>query len=349
MVDSNARLLPLSFQGFKKTDSRGGLHWRILALVLGLLGGLLGILPLWAQPSSQSPKQIPAHFQANRIYVSPVTRGGDTLRLYTDTGGGKYPILTKQTADQLELVPIDTLSQGRRSMPLVPFPDIRGRMSFPTPKANRALVLPRGRQTRLMDIEDGMLGQSWFAGRVWTFDYGSEKLRHHPRSQGVSFDTKHTVDLTFQSDSTGRRTSHHPRIEATIADSTYSFLFDTGATSVLTDSARSALDRPKRIGSSFVIASVFERWQRRHPEWKVVERASVFTGGTPMIRVPEVGIAGHNVGPVWFERRPDRNFKRGMARSMDRPVEGALGGSLFQYFRVTVDYPEGRAYFERIK
>ena len=33
---------------------------------------------------------------------------------------------------------------------------------------------------------------------------------------------------------------------------------------------------------------------------------------------------------------------------MDRVVEGALGGSLFQYFRITVDYPGERTYFQKL-
>lgn len=65
-----------------------------------------------------------------------------------------------------------------------------------------------------------------------------------------------------------------------------------------------------------------------------------------MIRVPEVAIAGHTVGPVCFERRHSRNFRR-MAQRTGRPVHGALGGSLFRHSRITVDYPEARAHFER--
>lgn len=338
----------MAFQELKRKDSPDILQPTLLTLALSLLGGLPGALPLSAQPSSQPSREVPAHFQANRIYVSPVTTGGDTLRLYTDTGGGKYPILTKQTVDRLELVPIDTFSQGRKSIPLVPFPDIQDKVPFPEPKPARALVFPSGRHTRLMDIEDGMLGQSWFAGRVWIFDYGAEKLFSRSSTEAISFDPEHTVDLAFHTDSTGRRTSHHPRIEVSISDSTYSFLFDTGATSVLTENAQSALGLPKRVGSSFVVASVFEQWERKHPEWKVIEKASVYNEGTSMIQVPEVAIAGQTVGPVWFEKRPDQNFRKGMARTMDQPVEGAVGGSLLQYFRVTADYPEGRAYFERI-
>jgi hypothetical protein len=308
--------------------------------------GLFGLLPFSTQPLPQA-QEVSAHFEANRIYVSPVTEQGDTLRLFTDTGGGRNPILMRKTAERLGLSPVDTLSQGRRSIPLVPFPDLRDEPSFPNP-ADRALAMPGGRRALLHDLGDGMLGQSWFADRIWTFDYGAETLLHHPSTKGMSFDPQHTVDLAFQTDSTGRRTSHHPRIKATIADSTYDFLFDTGATSVVTDSVRHAVGWPGVIGSSFVTASVFEHWRNQHPEWKVLEGASVFRGGTPMIRVPDVTIAGHTVGPVWFERRPDRAFKKGgVARSMDQPVNGALGGSLLQYFRVSVDYPGMRALFKR--
>jgi hypothetical protein len=289
---------------------------------------------------------LPAQFEANRIYVSPVTESGDTLRLYTDTGGGRHPILLQQKAEQLGLSPVDTLTQGRRSIPLVPFPDIREGAPFPEP-ADRALAMPNGRRAQILDVGDGMLGAGWFAGRVWTFDFGDEKLLHHPNADEFTFDAKHSVDLAFQVDSAGHRASHHPRIEATIADSTYSFLFDTGATSVVTDSAQRAFGWPDAFGSSFIAASVFERWRTRHPEWAVAEGASVFRGGTPMIRVPEVTIAGHTVGPVWFERRPDPAFKKRMTRSMDRPVDGALGGSLFKFFRITVDYPGARALFRR--
>ena len=66
-----------------------------------------------------------------------------------------------------------------------------------------------------------------------------------------------------------------------------------------------------------------------------------------MIQVPSVQIAGYNAGPVWFVRRPDRNFHEFMSQWMDRRIDGALGGSLLKYFAVTVDYPNAVAYFRR--
>lgn len=299
----------------------------------------------WASAqSTENRTALPTQFVANRIYVTPVTTTGDTLRLYTDTGGGRYPILTKPAVEQLGLSSADTIARGRRSIPVVPFPDVQG---IPAPDPARALVFPESRRVQLLDLGNGMLGQGWFAEDIWTFDYQSEQLLHHATRDNLSFDPDHTVQLGFKTDSTGQRTGNHPRVEATVAGTTHSFLLDTGATSVLADSARRTLEWPKRVGSSFVIASLFEQWQREHPDWKVVEEASVFRRGTPIIRVPEVTVAGHTVGPVWFERRPDPAFKRSMAQSMDEPVDGALGGSLLQYFRMTVDYPKAHAHFER--
>jgi hypothetical protein len=82
---------------------------------------------------------LPTRFEANRIYVTPVTAAGDTLRLYTDTGGGRYPILTKPAVERLGLSLTDTLSQGRRSLPVVPFPDVKG---IPAPPPNARSCFP---------------------------------------------------------------------------------------------------------------------------------------------------------------------------------------------------------------
>lgn len=98
--------------------------------------------------------------------------------------------------------------------------------------------------------------------------------------------------------------------------------------SVARFTSASVLGGPRRRGTGFISASVFDRWRRTHPEWKILDEASEFGGGFPMIQVPEVTIAGHTVGPVWFERRPDRIFRR-MSRRTGQSVHGALGGSLF--------------------
>lgn len=93
-------------------------------------------------------------------------------------------------------------------------------------------------------------------------------------------------------------------------------------------------------------ASTFEKWRTRHVDWRAIEQAEVTTGEA-MIEVPEITVAGHRVGPVWFTRRSDTNFHEFMSSFMDKRVDGALGGNALRFFRITVDYPNGVAVFER--
>jgi hypothetical protein len=65
-----------------------------------------------------------------------------------------------------------------------------------------------------------------------------------------------------------------------------------------------------------------------------------------MIEVPHVTVAGFTVGPVWFAQKPDANFSGIMSPMMDKPVQGAFGGSGLRYFRIVLDYPKAMAWFE---
>lgn len=308
---------------------------------LTLLICLLTVGSAWAQHPDRS-QELPAHFVANRIYVRPVTTRGDTLRLFTDTGGGQ--ILLKPTVERLKLPIRDTAVVRGRPTPVTTLPNFRSDATIPRVSEDRVYVFPPGRQATFLKVGDGMLGRGWFAGRVWTFDYAEKELLLHPSTEEPSFDPAHTVPLGFKTDSTGRRVEHFPSVEATIDGETYAFLFDTGASMVLTDSAHTRLGGPSVRGASFITASIFDKWRTQHPDWPVMENLAV---SGPVIEVPKVTIAGHTVGPVRFTRRPDRNFHLGMSSVMDRRVEGALGGSLFQYFAITADYPGARALFQR--
>ncbi|HTQ80182.1 MAG TPA: hypothetical protein VMM92_09305, partial [Thermoanaerobaculia bacterium] len=194
----------------------------------------------------------------------------------------------------------------------------------------------------------GFLGQGWLADRVWTFDYPAHRLLLRSSGDRPRVAPEHRVPLGFQTGEDGRRTSQFARLPAEIGGETLDFLFDTGATTFLTDSALQALHdgRPSQRAASFITTSVFTRWRGEHPDWRVIEGAEKGSNEA-MIEVPTVRIGGHAVGPVWFTRRPDRNFHVYMFQWMDKPVEGALGGSALQYLRVTIDYPNATALFEK--
>lgn len=316
--------------------------WQLACAILGFL-----CFPGPADAQHSAARMLPASFEANRVYVHPVTAVGDTLNLITDSGGGLF--LYSDVAERLGLSVRDTTVRGRSlSMgepPEIVEPD--GFPAFPGPPIVFRRSHPLVRMLETPD-EDGLLGASWYGGHIWTLDYLNGEMVLHPSSDGLALDSTHTVPIGFPKGDDGELRTSYASIEATIAGESHPFLLDTGATLLLSDRGQRALGGPRHRGGSFVVASVFERWRERHPEWRVIEGGSVYSGGKPIIRVPEVTIAGHTVGPVWFARRPDRNFsKKGMARYMDRPVDGALGGSLFQYFELTLDYPDARAHFRR--
>ena len=287
-----------------------------------------------AQPSRR-PMELPARFVAGRIFVDVATRRGDTLHLYTDTGGGL--LVLREVAKRVGIP--DTSTFALR--------EIAADTAFPEPLGipNRRVPIVQPPPGRSVDFE-GMLGQAWFADRVWTFDYADRKLLLHDTAPAPEAGA-HTTRLGFRTDSTGKRALSFPRIEAVVDGDTLQLLFDTGATANLSASAHSAIgdSAPAVRATSFITSEVLDRWRGRHPDWRVIDNADQLIPGMRMIEVPRIEIAGFAVGPVWFTERPDANFHQFMSQFMDRRVDGALGGNGLRFFRVTVDYPAAVAHF----
>lgn len=320
---------------------------RLLYAGFVVLGAITMVASPAAAQSDGHSRKLPVDFVNDRIYATAVTTTGDTLRMLTDTGGGRVLVLTKSAVERIDLPVTDSVRMRGGWVPTGPVPEFRADASIPPTRAQRTFIAPPIRSA-LLGYDDGRLGQNWFAGRVWTLDYGAEDVVLHSSTEGLSFDSAHAVPLGFNTDSTGRRVSHHPRIAARVDGERHSFLFDTGATTILTDSARAEMGGSRRRGASYIIGPIFDHWRAEHPKWPVVEGARIPRGTQPLIRVPRVAVAGHSVGPVWFERRPKQAFQRLLSNSGEEPPVGALGGSLLKYFRVTIDYRGARAYFERL-
>jgi hypothetical protein len=298
-------------------------------------------------------RALPVHYLADRFAVAPVTAGGDTLELYTDTGGGMN-MLWAPTAQRLGLTG-EAMQLDGESAELVSLPAFDASAGVPLPRAPapigaRLAIVPRDSTP---PARDGFLGRHWFRDRIWVFDYPGRTLGLLSRSPDATVDEFHQVPLGFQRSrfGFGPRTTHFPRIRIGVDGDSLDLLFDTGAMVSLTDSAVATLASfgaagPAERGASFIAQSVFDGWRRRHPDWRVVAGADR-PRLMPMIEVPLVQIGGYEVGPVWFTMRPDANFHDYMSQWMDRRIDGALGGSALRYFRVTVDYPRATARFER--
>lgn len=283
--------------------------------------------------------QIPATFSEGRVLVRYPTGTHGTLTLFTDTGGAGSMIATA-TAERLGLTssPLPEAGELGATARLVPSPPASALAAVPSMPAP-AIALPSVMPVKDWPEQlDGMLGQSWFAGHTWTWDYPAGRLYSGCRGTGRS------VPIGLKSESGARQ---FPRIGVEVGGETIDMLLDTGATTWLTEVASRELGNAPRVGAtSMTTASRIARWRREHPDWRMIEAAQRGTGAR-MIEVPDVRIAGLDVGPVWFTERPDASFTRMMSSMTDRPVEGAIGGNAFRSLRMTIDYPGRRAWFER--
>ncbi len=308
------------------------------------------ILITWAQESkapTPRPTKIPVDYSADRFIVQPVTTDGNVLRLIADTGGGLF--IFDSAVKRLGLSPREVSGKGEKSTE-VKLPQFKPEASIPSPEFNDGWMPVFPEQGPSLDNENlsGMVGQAWFAGHVWTFDYPGHSLWLWPNNKSPERKNGHELSLGFPTDSSGQRGANFPRIQATINGQTEELLFDTGATTNLSPRLLQALNDhgPKTRATSFITHSTLTRWHQAHPEWKMIRDESAKLDKV-MIQVPNITVAGYTVGPVWFTERPDKNFHEWMSQWMDKEIDGALGGDALKFFKITLDYPNAKASFEK--
>lgn len=174
---------------------------------------------------------------------------------------------------------------------------------------------------------DGILGAYWFGDKRWRFDYAEGKLYRVDSIYWPALPASHTVELGFMTDSSGQVLTHFPRLDIVVDGDTIPTLPDTGAKLSLSDDAANIMGQEGEVGGSFIISTLFDRWRLHHPDWRVIEGGDAHLE-MDLIEVPEVTIANHTVGPVWFARRPDQNFTEYMSQWMDHPVDWPLFGGV---------------------
>ncbi|RAO74862.1 hypothetical protein CA260_18835 [Dyella jiangningensis] len=307
-------------------------------------------------PASAEPRQlVPTVYEAGHFYATPMLATGERLRLIVDTGGGGnhgWFVLGRQAPARFGLA-TDRCRIGENEVDVVRSMTFRSGQGLPpsaAPCGSMALVMPGDGS---VDGEDGQLGAGYLPGRIWTFDYPAQKLWLEPARWKAARDM-HAANLGFPRDEQGHLESGFARIALSVAGESMDFLLDTGATARPTEAGKASAASLSEHGigvASYIASSVFERWRRAHPSWRVIEHGDNLLGArfdSRLIEVPEVMIAGWRVGPVWFTERPDAAFSSkpgGMSSYMDQPVVGAVGGNVFMHFTMTVDYPASKAWF----
>ena len=328
-----------------RTLGRSVVRRSMTCLIIGLSAALGAAVH--AQPPQR--QRMPVQFQANRVYLRPALAHGGTLRFYTDTGGAMViaaPALVRLGLQPLAPADPALRAQLGRGARVIAMRSLG--LGAPIPLAHAPMVVvPAMRQLPDWPRQgDGILGQAWFAGHVWTWNYPAGRLWLDP--PGWAPAGARAVPLGFPVDAQGKRIDDFPRIVVRIDGSAVPLLLDTGAETYLTRAALAQLrdGGPRLRATSMIIATVFDRWHREHPGWRVIRKAQTGTGAA-MIEVPRVRVAGLCVGPVWFTERPDANFLHWMSSMTRGPVDGSLGGNALRDLRMTIDYPRARAWFMR--
>jgi len=315
---------------------RRGRRWlRVISIAATALVLLCATVVWWLRPGSHRVGhdwELPVRYDGDRFFAEPTAANGNRLTFLTDTGGGLF--LTRRALRRAG-------ADGSTLAGLARLPAFRSGEGVPEPTGGERWMKVADR-----DDTDGMLGQRWFAGGVWTFDYPAGKLILRAATFAPTTQMQqHVMALGFRT-TCGVRIANHPRFAVTIAGETIQCLFDTGASAFLTPEALALIGDggPSERATSFVAASLFQCWRQSHPTWRVIENGCGMSR-QPMIEVPQVTASGFSAGPVWFTRRPNEAMQW-MSTFMDQPIQASIGGNFFRHFRITLDYPRATAYFE---
>ena len=289
-------------------------------------------------------------FTNNKVFVRPITHSGVELYFHTDTGGGANMLVLNDTTKPIIDNSIIQLTEDyEKKYETIPMPIWQQGSNFPLVQHTKDnnFVLFEGNHWGFSGI-DGQFGNTWFAGKIWHFDYNNEVLSLLTVKEANEYKLNkqsNTINLTFKTDEYGERVNNFPRMYITVEQQELPVLLDTGATTFVTDKEEDVAEGSVSfVGASFISESIFREWQKQHPNWPT--KFEQFKGMKfEMIEVPSLEIAGLKTGPVWFTMRPDANFHQWMSSMMSGHVEGAIGGSAFQYFSMVINYPKAEASF----
>lgn len=326
-----------------------GFHRRFVGPSIGLLAASVGLgyRPVAAEPPDAVV--IPTQFDQGRFFAIPTTESGITLRMVADTGGGMF--FFSDSADRLKLDVFGVSLDDYKGL-ACHFPTFATGKGIPAPQSKDGVIrvapapVRAGLSSLTTDV-DGILGDSWFAERVWTFDFVENRILYYPDVAPQMPNGAFRFEFGLRKSESPGRTPSYPRIQATIEGETFNMLLATGAAIAMNADALEQIGGGPAIrGTSLISNSVLDRWKKDHPEWSVIPNAEQGSG-EPMIEVPSIEIAGVSMGPVWFTQRSDANFRDYFSEWMDKPVEGAVGANALRGLRLTMDYPNRTAWLEK--
>jgi len=304
-----------------------------------------------------------------RISVLLPTINNKKINGYCDTGGG-FTAIWEETFNELGLVPItdlDEIEYGKFKMKTVlskrvfpsnvpePYIDksidtllkketgsyMNGTYFLPKKK----LMIEEAPSTLITEQYDGFLGQYFFLGKSWTFDYLNEEVWINTPLMKAELNNSNVQKIGITKIE-GKQTSGQPTMQIELAGKEIDVLFDTGATFRLTDGAKDKLKESNNvIAGSFLSNSFFEELREMNPDWEFVAEGDY---GRDMIQIPEVKVGNYIVGPCWFSQQEYEDEGEGWnSGSYDKNIHAAIGGTVLKHFVVTIDYNNELIKFSR--
>jgi len=330
----------------------------LLALTVTFVTTSCDVLEDGPRPTLKQPVEMPTRYDAHRFLVTPVSPAGDTLSFIADTGGN-FTWIFEEKARELGLSEVNYETKGAYSgvseeFSVIESPNFREETRLPPPvyQDSHYVSVPmewnyrHGREyieALYRGINGGVLGNSWFATRTWRFDYEDQQLVWEEDGALPEVPPEQQVELTPVHGERGAAESGLMTLPIVVAGDTITVLLDTGATVVLTESAsRKVGDSGSTVRAGFHLGpDLYRKWRDEHPEWERIEGGCGTDGDYDLIRVPEMRVGGHEIGPVWLNES---------AMDFDRynGAQAAMGGAALKYFdAVTVDFKSGVGVFER--
>lgn len=126
--------------------------------------------------------------------------------------------------------------------------------------------------------------------------------------------------------------SGFPRIDVEIANESFGFLLDTGAS------------------FSMLSQEVIDRLRERKPNWKHVRGSygpanmagwEIESTGT-MLRIQQARIGAFHLPMLDVVSRPVGTYEKWMSKAMTGPIVGSIGGNVLRNFAFRLDYPRQR-------
>lgn len=173
--------------------------------------------------------ELPVKYVEGRYFVTPVTKTADTLEFYLDSAGGTN-MIWQGVVDELGL---ETRKKNlrNRNFSVTSMPEFKKGSAIPaakklTPLGSELIVRNPKKQNKY--AETGFLGNIWFGGRVWEFDYPNKSLSVLQNSDYKKDPDMNWVDIGIPTDSTGRAVNFFPSITVVVDGDSIDMLFDTG-------------------------------------------------------------------------------------------------------------------------